>query len=168
MLHLTNGDSAADLIRRTGVTGEVIAWRDILHECGADRDRLVPRSRTVPWTRPAHGRAACIWSGEPVPNPTRLHGVALLGRAGTFRSNLTIPSRLSRGGPPGAAFHPPTHQPSVRMQNFVPISDPCASVRVCRHPQRPAPLSPPPPPRRSRPSRRPPRPAASCGNSGPG
>jgi hypothetical protein len=32
MLHLTNGDSAADLIRRTGVTGEVVPWRDVLHE----------------------------------------------------------------------------------------------------------------------------------------
>ncbi len=32
MLHLTNGDSAAGSIRRTGVPGSVIAWRDILHE----------------------------------------------------------------------------------------------------------------------------------------
>lgn len=32
MLHLTNGDSAADPIRRTGVPGKVIAWRDVLHE----------------------------------------------------------------------------------------------------------------------------------------
>lgn len=32
MLHLTNGDSAAGTLRQTGVTGEVIAWRDILHE----------------------------------------------------------------------------------------------------------------------------------------
>jgi hypothetical protein len=32
MLHLTNGDSAAVPLRRTGVSGTVIAWRDILHE----------------------------------------------------------------------------------------------------------------------------------------
>ena len=32
MLHITNGDSAAISLRRTGVTGDVIAWRDILHE----------------------------------------------------------------------------------------------------------------------------------------
>jgi hypothetical protein len=32
MLHITNGDSAAMSLRRTGVTGDVIAWRDILHE----------------------------------------------------------------------------------------------------------------------------------------
>lgn len=32
MLHLTNGDSAAALIRRTGVSGNVIPWRDVLHE----------------------------------------------------------------------------------------------------------------------------------------
>ena len=32
MLHLTNGDTAARLIRRIGVSGTVIAWRDVLHE----------------------------------------------------------------------------------------------------------------------------------------
>jgi hypothetical protein len=32
MLHITNGDSTAALLRRTGVTGSVIAWRDILHD----------------------------------------------------------------------------------------------------------------------------------------
>ena len=32
MLHVTNGDLAADLLRRTGVTGNVVAWRDVLHE----------------------------------------------------------------------------------------------------------------------------------------
>lgn len=31
MLHVTNGDIAAALIRQTGVLGEVIAWRDALH-----------------------------------------------------------------------------------------------------------------------------------------
>jgi hypothetical protein len=32
MLHLTNGDSTARTLRRMGITGSVIAWRDILHE----------------------------------------------------------------------------------------------------------------------------------------
>jgi hypothetical protein len=32
MLHITNGDSAATLLRRIGLAGEVIAWRDVLHE----------------------------------------------------------------------------------------------------------------------------------------
>src|SRR5688500_7302950 len=32
MLHVTNGDLTAALICRTGVTGTVIAWRDILHD----------------------------------------------------------------------------------------------------------------------------------------
>ncbi|MES2695596.1 MAG: DUF1835 domain-containing protein [Verrucomicrobiota bacterium] len=32
MLHITNGDSAAISIRQTGVAGEVISWRDVLHE----------------------------------------------------------------------------------------------------------------------------------------
>ena len=32
MLHVTNGDAAADLLRRSGVPGEVLPWRDVLHE----------------------------------------------------------------------------------------------------------------------------------------
>jgi hypothetical protein len=32
MLHITNGDSAAGTIRETGIGGEVLAWRDVLHE----------------------------------------------------------------------------------------------------------------------------------------
>jgi hypothetical protein len=32
MLHLTNGDSAASLLHRIGITGTVVVWRDILHE----------------------------------------------------------------------------------------------------------------------------------------
>lgn len=32
MLHVTNGDVAADLIRRTGLGGIVLPWRDVLHE----------------------------------------------------------------------------------------------------------------------------------------
>lgn len=32
MLHLTNGDSAAEAIRSTGVGGDLLIWRDVLHE----------------------------------------------------------------------------------------------------------------------------------------
>ena len=32
MLHITNGDIAANLIRQTGIGGEVLPWRDVLHE----------------------------------------------------------------------------------------------------------------------------------------
>lgn len=32
MLHLTNGDSTARSLRGTGMTGNVVAWRDVLHE----------------------------------------------------------------------------------------------------------------------------------------
>lgn len=31
MLHVTNGDSAADLILRSGIGGNVLPWRDVLH-----------------------------------------------------------------------------------------------------------------------------------------
>ena len=32
MLHVTNGDGAAELIRASEVEGEVLPWRDVLHE----------------------------------------------------------------------------------------------------------------------------------------
>jgi Domain of unknown function (DUF1835) len=32
MLHITNGDSAAGTMRQAGLEGQVIAWRDVLHE----------------------------------------------------------------------------------------------------------------------------------------
>lgn len=32
MLHVTNGDSAAEVIRASGVGGEVLPWRDVLHD----------------------------------------------------------------------------------------------------------------------------------------
>ncbi len=31
MLHVTNGDSAAVLIRKTGIGGHILAWQDVLH-----------------------------------------------------------------------------------------------------------------------------------------
>jgi hypothetical protein len=32
MLHITNGDAAGDLLRVSGVGGEVLCWRDVLHD----------------------------------------------------------------------------------------------------------------------------------------
>src|SRR5512134_2295961 len=32
MLHVTNGDAAAEAIRSIGVGGDVLVWRDVLHE----------------------------------------------------------------------------------------------------------------------------------------
>ncbi|HYW10257.1 MAG TPA: DUF1835 domain-containing protein, partial [Longimicrobium sp.] len=31
-LHVTNGDHAADALRAAGMSGTVVAWRDVLHE----------------------------------------------------------------------------------------------------------------------------------------
>ncbi len=58
MLHVTNGDLAAALIRQTGVLGEVIAWRDVLHEgpvpAGLPLERMSEtRARFI---------AACGWA----------------------------------------------------------------------------------------------------------
>jgi len=30
-LHITNGDSAADIIRQCGIAGDVLPWRDPMH-----------------------------------------------------------------------------------------------------------------------------------------
>lgn len=32
MLHITNGDSVGDSLRRSGLRGDVLAWQDVLHE----------------------------------------------------------------------------------------------------------------------------------------
>ena len=32
VLHITNGDSAGNLIRASGIAGDVLTWRDVLHE----------------------------------------------------------------------------------------------------------------------------------------
>jgi hypothetical protein len=31
-LHITNGDSAAGIMRQAGFAGEILPWRDVLHE----------------------------------------------------------------------------------------------------------------------------------------
>ena len=44
-LHITNGDTAARTILEAGITGHILAWRDILHDGpvpgGLDQDALV-------------------------------------------------------------------------------------------------------------------------------
>jgi Domain of unknown function (DUF1835) len=32
MLHITNGDSVGETLRQTGLPGDILAWRDVLHE----------------------------------------------------------------------------------------------------------------------------------------
>src|SRR5689334_4401749 len=32
MLHITNGDSVGQTLRQTGLPGDILIWRDILHE----------------------------------------------------------------------------------------------------------------------------------------
>ncbi len=32
MLHITNGDATLPELRRTGLTGDLLPWRDVLHE----------------------------------------------------------------------------------------------------------------------------------------
>ena len=32
MLHITNGDSVGETLRQTGLPGDILIWRDILHE----------------------------------------------------------------------------------------------------------------------------------------
>lgn len=32
MLHVTNGDCAAGVLRKAGMTGDILPWRDVLHE----------------------------------------------------------------------------------------------------------------------------------------
>jgi hypothetical protein len=50
MLHVTNGDSAADRIRALGLGGEVLPWRDVLHE------GPVPAPATLDSLRPLRAR----------------------------------------------------------------------------------------------------------------
>src|SRR5690349_9951525 len=32
MLHITSGDAAVALMKRAGLSGDILAWRDVLHE----------------------------------------------------------------------------------------------------------------------------------------
>ena len=62
MLHVTNGDVAADLIRAAGLPGEVLPWRDVLHEG--------PVPARLPLAELSHVRARFIaqrgWAPEAV------------------------------------------------------------------------------------------------------
>ncbi len=50
MIHITNGDSAAERIRELGLQGEVLPWRDVLHE------GPVPAPATLDSLRPVRAR----------------------------------------------------------------------------------------------------------------
>ena len=58
MLHITNGDSAAGGIRRTGVPGEVLSWIDVLHEGPVPQNLDLGQLRTVR----AEFIASCGWA----------------------------------------------------------------------------------------------------------
>lgn len=62
MLHLTSGEAAAEAIRRTGVTGQIVPWRDPLHE------GPVPSRRTLEGMSDIRARfmASCRWGLFPV------------------------------------------------------------------------------------------------------
>jgi hypothetical protein len=50
MLHVTNGDSAANSLRASGVPGAILAWQDVLH------DGPVPAGLTLDELRPVRAR----------------------------------------------------------------------------------------------------------------
>jgi hypothetical protein len=50
MLHITNGDAAVPVIRSAGVAGEILPWRDVLHE------GPVPTPATLDSLRPLRAR----------------------------------------------------------------------------------------------------------------
>ena len=52
MLHITNGDIAVAMLRRAGIPGDMLPWRDVLHEgpvpAGLDLEALSAlRSRFI-------------------------------------------------------------------------------------------------------------------------
>lgn len=57
MLHITNGDSAENRLKQTGLPGEVICWRDVLHEGPAPAGLSVEEMRKVR----AQFIAGCGW-----------------------------------------------------------------------------------------------------------
>jgi hypothetical protein len=58
MLHITNGDSAANGIRGTGLPGEVLSWADVLHEGPVPENLTLDQLRTVR----ARFIASCGWN----------------------------------------------------------------------------------------------------------
>ena len=61
MLHVTNGDSAAALLRRTGISGDVVPWRDILHE------GPVPAGLTLEGMSDVRARFLAAWGAGDFP-----------------------------------------------------------------------------------------------------
>lgn len=61
MLHLTNGESAAESLRRSGVPGRVISWQDVLHE------GPVPAGLTLEGMSDVRARFLAHWDGESFP-----------------------------------------------------------------------------------------------------
>ena len=61
MLHLTNGDGAAEQMRAGGIPGEILPWRDVLHE------GPVPAGLTLAALREVRARfiASCGWGELP-------------------------------------------------------------------------------------------------------
>ena len=68
MLHITNGDATANLLRRTGLTGTVLAWRDILHE------GPVPAGLSLEKMSEVRARFLSSYSGAPFPDVWREFG----------------------------------------------------------------------------------------------
>jgi hypothetical protein len=60
MLHITNGDSAVPTIRAAGVSGDVLPWRDVLHE------GPVVAPATLDSLRPVRARFLALDGGSPV------------------------------------------------------------------------------------------------------
>jgi hypothetical protein len=61
MLHLTNGESAAESLRGSGVSGRVISWQDVLHE------GPVPAGLTLEGMSEVRARFLADWDGESFP-----------------------------------------------------------------------------------------------------
>ena len=47
MLHVTNGDGAGDKLRRAGLAGEIVAWKDVLHEGPVPGDASLEEMREI-------------------------------------------------------------------------------------------------------------------------
>ena len=60
MLHITNGDAAVPIIKSTGVTGDILPWRDVLHE------GPVPAPATLDSLRPLRARFLAEGGGAAV------------------------------------------------------------------------------------------------------
>ena len=60
ILHVTNGDSAAQGLSRSGLPGDVLAWRDVLHDGPVPPDR----DRTAFWRTRAAFLADRRWTAE--------------------------------------------------------------------------------------------------------